>query len=47
MVTKNGELSQDNPFAYDKYEYDMDSNTWINETQSFSDEELQKMLQTS
>ena len=43
MVTKNGELSQDNPFAYDKYEYDMDSNTWFNETKSFSDEELQKM----
>ena len=43
MVTKNGELLQDNPFAYDKYEYDMDNNTWFNETQSFSDEELQKM----
>ncbi len=43
MVTKNNEVLQGNPYSYEKYEYDMDSDTWFNETQSFTDEELKKM----
>lgn len=42
MVTKNNEVLQENPYSYEKYEYDMDSDTWFNETKSFTDEELKK-----
>ena len=44
MLEKNKELMQKNPFAWENYEYDMDSNVYYDQNhQSYSEDHIKKM----